>query len=185
MKRLLILLVCALSASLLLSGCRKLGHDEERAVEVIIEGGGEFPQFLVGRWEAEIGRLNWTFEFQPDGSILKMNHSMAGQVDLTQDGAYIEIDKPPVHIEYLLAPCQAEYDPATNEVSIEVITVYFKIQSLDAAVEGSRTDLFEGPLSENGKTWNADWLSSFEIKDKKPLKSRKPSPLVFTRVDAP
>ncbi len=183
MRRLLQLLPAATGAILLVVfvGCQ----NPDIQGKSTINQPRRFPDVMVGRWKAEIGRLNWTFEFQPDGSILKMNHYTAGQVDLTQDGAYIERDKPPVHIEYFLAPCQAEYDPATNEVSIEVITVYFKIQSLDAAMEGSRTDLFKGPLSENGKTWNADWLSSLEIKDKKPLKPRRPSPLVFTRVDAP
>ena len=36
-------------------------------VEVIIEGGGEFPEFLVGVWKAD--KNGWEFVFEPDGSI--------------------------------------------------------------------------------------------------------------------
>ncbi len=44
MKRLLVLLGCVV---LLFSGCQCSGQSK-RAVEVIIDGNGEFPQFLVG-----------------------------------------------------------------------------------------------------------------------------------------
>lgn len=142
-----------------------------------------FPEVMAGRWEGGTAKSRWAFEFQPDGSILKMNHAMAGEVDLSEGGAHIEGGSGPVSTEFLLGPCQAKYDPDTREVSIEVIVDYYKIQSLGTALEGSQTDLFRGPVSEDGKRWNAEWLSYLEIKGKELRRDKvKPRQLVFTKV---
>ena len=55
-----------------LAGCQKANRGVDPApprggVEVIIEGGGEFPEFLVGRWKAD--KYDWQFVFEPDGAI--------------------------------------------------------------------------------------------------------------------
>jgi len=62
MKRLLILLGCCVVLSCL-SGC----HNGAGGVEVIIDNGGEFPEFLVGRWVAD--GHGWEFVFEEDGKI--------------------------------------------------------------------------------------------------------------------
>ena len=144
-----------------------------------------FPKVMVGMWETT-GSLSWVFEFQPDGSILKMWHFMAGRANLTTEGeTHIETDKPPTRMEYFLAPCKAKYDPATQEVSIEVVMDYYKIQTRDKVLEGSGADIFRGPLSKDGKTWNAEWLNYLEIEGKKLNRDAvKPRHLVFTKVDA-
>ena len=65
MKPILTALLCSLSISLL-GGCSSQVQ-EESAVEVSIDGDGDFPDFLVGRWKADRG--GWEIIFEPDGSI--------------------------------------------------------------------------------------------------------------------
>ncbi|MHC4098864.1 MAG: hypothetical protein ACYSU3_22755 [Planctomycetota bacterium] len=62
MQRLLVLLFCGLSV-FQLGGCQGPKSD----VDVIIEGSGEFPEFLVGGWKAD--KDGWEFVFEPDGTI--------------------------------------------------------------------------------------------------------------------
>jgi hypothetical protein len=62
---------------------------------------------------------------------------------------------------------------------------YYKIQTRDKVLEGSGADIFRGPLSKDGKTWNAEWLNYLEIEGKKLNRDAvKPRHLVFTKVDA-
>jgi len=74
MKRLVVLAGCAVIL-LGLAGCQNTGGGDRGVgpaptrgdVEVIIEGGGEFPEFLVGTWKDE--KRGWEFVFEPDGTI--------------------------------------------------------------------------------------------------------------------
>ncbi len=56
---------------LALTGCQRpaLYDMTLGSVEVFIEGGGEFPEFLVGRWKGDKG--GWEFVFEPNGTISK------------------------------------------------------------------------------------------------------------------
>ncbi len=65
MRRTVILLVCS-AFMFLLCGCQNPARSDD-AMEVIIEGGESFPDFLVGTWRADEG--GWEFVFEPDGTI--------------------------------------------------------------------------------------------------------------------
>jgi len=65
MKQLLVLSICGLSV-FLLGSCRSSAGNKS-GVEVIIDGDGQFPAFLVGRWKADKG--GWEIVFEPDGTI--------------------------------------------------------------------------------------------------------------------
>ena len=171
--------VCCLSF-LTLAGCEKAGVEGKNATVQSVR----FPAVMVGRWEVKSAKPTWAFDIKPDGSILEMYHIMVGEVNFTEGEAHIEKNNPRVSTEFFLAPCEAKYDPATGEVSIEVVMDYYKIQSRGAVVEGGRTDIFKGPVSKDGRTWNAGLLMSLRFEGKKPIESRKPRPIVFTRVDA-
>ncbi|GAJ19845.1 unnamed protein product, partial [marine sediment metagenome] len=53
--------------AVLLSGLAGCQNANRGGVEVFIEGDGEFPEFLVGRWKAD--KHGWQFVFEPDGAI--------------------------------------------------------------------------------------------------------------------
>ena len=61
---------------LALTGCQRpaLYDMTLGSVEVFIEGGGEFPQFLVGRWKAD--KQGWEIVFEPDGTISEARIAM-------------------------------------------------------------------------------------------------------------
>lgn len=68
MKRMLVLLICAFFL-LALTGCWGPAryNMSPGSVEVFVEGDGEFPEFLVGKWEGD--KKGWGFVFEPDGKI--------------------------------------------------------------------------------------------------------------------
>ena len=69
MKRLLVLMVCGLSVLVAFTGCQgPLGSQPANSHTLVeSEGGGPFPEFLVGRWRAT--EQPWEFIFRSDGSI--------------------------------------------------------------------------------------------------------------------
>ncbi len=152
MKRLLVLLGCAV---LLLSGCQELGRDKKRAVEVIIEGGGEFPQFLVGRWKAD--KQSWEFVFEPDGTISSAVIALGrvrirpGQVTtIPMRGGGKGIFEP--------GQWTVHYAPASRELMVEISLKNFYAELGKDVLEGKSTDVFIGTISEDGKSWHVDWI---------------------------
>ena len=67
MKQLKILTLCCI-VMLCVIGCQNNGRDNT-AVNVIIEGGGQFPPSLVGKWKAN--KDSWELTFAEDGTITK------------------------------------------------------------------------------------------------------------------
>ena len=65
MNKILVTLGCAVLLSAL-AGCQSPAANKSD-VEVIIEGGGEFPLFLAGTWKAD--KNNWQLVFEPNGVI--------------------------------------------------------------------------------------------------------------------
>jgi len=157
MKRLLILLVCALSASLLPGGCQELSRDKKKPVEVIIEGGGEFPHFLVGRWKSNKGF--WEFVFEPDGEISSAAIWLGG-VEMTPG----KTSKFPTRYggkgEFIPGPWFVQYSPDARELLVIIKVKHFYMDMGRYAAEGNSDDLLVGPISQDGKTWQADWYSS-------------------------
>ncbi len=151
MKQLVVLAGFAVLLSAL-AGCQ----NANRGVEVIIEGDGEFPEFLVGGWKAD--KDGWEFVFEPDGAISSAVISLGrvrmkpGQVTpvptkLGGKGVF-EPGKWMVH-----------YAPADRELTVKISLKNFYMELGEAVLEGKSTDVFTGPISQDGKVWQADWTS--------------------------
>lgn len=153
MKRLLVLLGCVV---LLLSGCQGFSRDKKKPVEVIIEDGGEFPQFLVGRWKND--KYRWQFVFEPDGVISSAVINM-GEVEiipgqtttLPTRGGGKAIFKPGLWM--------VQYDPQFRDLTVEIVMDYIHFEMGPDLLEGKAKDVFIGEVSQDGKTWRADWFS--------------------------
>jgi hypothetical protein len=152
MKRLIVLFGCVF---LLLGGCQGLNRNKS-GVKVIIEGGGKFPEFLVGRWKAD--DYHWEFVFERDGRISFMIFNM-GAVEIipgrtttvpTQRGGKA-IFKPGL--------CTVQYSPLSRELAVEIVMDYIHFEMGPQLLEGKRTDILAGEVSEDGKVWRADWFS--------------------------
>lgn len=133
------------------------GFEASGGVEVVIEGDGAFPEELAGRWKSDRGY--WEFVFEPDGKISSAVINMAavkmvpGKVTRypTRFGGK-GIFEPGLWIVH--------YSPENRELTVEVVIEHFYQDMGDAAIEGNVTDILTGKVSEDGKTWQADWFSS-------------------------
>ena len=155
MRRLLILLVCGLSVLLLLSGCQGSAACKS-GVDVIIEGGGEFPQFLVGKWKAD--KDGWEFVFEPDGTISSAVISL-GRIRMKPG----ELTVIPMKMggKGIFEPGEwmVHYAPAGRELTVKISLKNFYIELGKDVLEGESKDIFTGPISQDSKFWQVDWTS--------------------------
>lgn len=148
------LLVLAGFAVLLLglAGCQNVN----RGVEVIIEGGGEFPEFLVGRWKAD--KHGWEFAFEPDGAISSAVISL-GRVRIRPG----EVTTVPMKMGgkgiYEPGEWMVHYAPAGRELTVRISLKNFYVELGEDVLKGKSTDIFAGPISQDGKVWQVDWTS--------------------------
>jgi len=147
---LLIPLCCSLSV---IAGCQKANT----GVNVIIEGGGQFPQSLVGTWKDDKNR--WEFVFEPDGTISSA---------VIDSGFITVIPIKKVHTVptrkggkavYKLGQWTVQYSPGTRELAVEVVVEHFHIDMGPHWLEGNSSDWFIGTVSEDWQEWQAQWTS--------------------------
>ena len=160
MKQLVVLAGCAVIL-LVLAGCQNTGRGD-RGVEVIIEGGDEFPEFLVGRWDATIGAYRQII-FAADGSISAVGISVG--IPGAKPARLIPNETTVVEMEYgrqqtvKLGDCVADYSPETRELIVFIDVEHLRmVYGPDLIVEGNRKDVLVGTVSEDGKTWEAGWI---------------------------
>ncbi len=154
MKRLLLLFVCSLSA-FLFSGCQS-PIENTSGVEVIIDGDGQFPAFLVGRWKADKG--GWEFVFEPDGTISSAVVSL-GRVTMKPG----QVTTTPMKLGgkgvFEPGPWTVQYSQEQRELLVEIAIDHFRVELGDNVVQGQTRDFFVGSVSEDGQTWWADQFS--------------------------
>ncbi len=56
-----------------------------------------------------------------------------------------------------------QYSPDTRELMVMIVVEHFYQDMGKYAIEGNTTDILTGPVSEDGKTWQADWFSSGKL----------------------
>ena len=127
-----------------------------RAVEVVIEGDGQFPEFLVGRWKAD--KHSWEFVFEADGTIssavialgaVTMKPGETSIVPMVVGGKGI----------FEPGPWLVHYSPASRELMVEVSLKHFYAEMAGAVMEGKVRDVLVGEIAGDGKSWQADWNS--------------------------
>ena len=63
---------------------------------------------------------------------------------------------------YKTGRCDLEYTPQTRELFVSIEIKKMHIAFPDDAIDGNSIDRFTGPVSEDGKTWIADWVQLFD-----------------------
>ena len=155
MKRAVFILAGLAIVATALTGCQEPTKGNE-FVEVFIEGGGRFPASLAGRWKSDEG--GWEIVLEPDGTISSAVISfgrinvMPGQVTTVpmKEGGQgvVEPDLWTV-----------QYSPEIRELAVEIRIKNFRMERGEDLVEGNVRDLLIGPVSEDGQSWRADWIS--------------------------
>jgi hypothetical protein len=155
MRRLVLVSGCVIALAAV-AGCQK-GDKNPQTVRVAVEGGGGFPSNLAGTWND--GKRGWEFVIEPDGTIssgviengsLRVFPNKQKVVTLsTEKGTGV----------YELGPWTVQYSPAARELSVGAVVEHYKLDMGAFSLEGSSTDWFTGPVSDDGRTWEAQWFS--------------------------
>jgi len=151
MKQLLVFAGFVVLLSVLV-GCQTA----HRGIEVIIEGDGEFPEFLAGVWKAD--KDGWEFVFEPDGTISSAVISL-GRVRMKPG----EVTTVPMKMGgkgvYEPGEWMVYYAPVGRELMVKISLKDFYVELGENVLEGKSTDIFNGPISQDGKLWQANWTS--------------------------
>ncbi len=154
MKKLFVLSICGLSV-FLLGSCRSSGGNKS-GVEVIIDGDGQFPAFLVGRWKADKGV--WEIVFEPDGAISSAVVSL-GRVRMKP--GQVTTTNMILGGKGLFEPGQwtVQYSQEKRELIVEIAIEHFHVELGDKVVQGRTRDFFVGLVSSDGQLWWTDRFS--------------------------
>ncbi|MHC4431058.1 MAG: hypothetical protein ACYTBS_04390 [Planctomycetota bacterium] len=155
MKWIVPLLLCGLSI-LSCSGCRA-SADSPPAVEVVIDGNGQFPDFLVGTWKADSG--GWEIVFEPNGTISSAVVSL-GRVRMKPG----QVTTVPMKLGgrgvFEAGPWAVQYSPERRELVVEIAIANFRVELGDSVVKGRTLNIFAGSVSKDGRTW---WANRFSF----------------------
>lgn len=150
MKRLMICGACA-AVLLWIGGCQ--GQREGGS------GKTPLPPEVAGAWQ---GRDTlWKIVLNPDGTVSSAHVDM-GDVDVRPNQTSKVQMKDGQFSTYKAGDCIVEYTPATRELYVSVEMESIHVVYLDNVIDGNSLDRFVGPVSEDGKTWIADWIKVFD-----------------------
>ncbi|MHC4111023.1 MAG: hypothetical protein ACYSUY_08105 [Planctomycetota bacterium] len=135
-----------------LCGCQNANS----GIDVIIEGGGEFPEFLVGEWKSD--KDGWEFVFEPDGTLSSAVVSL-GRVRL-KPGEVTTV-KMKMDGEGIYEPGEwiVHYIPAGRELMVRITLKKLYLELGESVLEGKSADVFAGTIAQNGKVWQVEWTS--------------------------
>ncbi len=155
MKRLIVLFGCVF---LLFGSCQEPGRNKSGA-GVIIKGGGEFPQFLAGRWKGD--KHGWEFVFEPDGTISSVVISLGGVESRPNQTTRVQGRKGEPGI-FEAGDFEVYYDSEYRELSvnIKIKRVYIDMGSI---VEGTCEYFIIGDISEDEKIWQSDVFTLLDL----------------------
>lgn len=167
----------------LVSGCEK----HNRHGIQLTEAG--FPVSMVGVWSTvadEDTRLHWAIKFEEDGSVRRIEHYMAGRVDLDTGGIHFD-GKDGSSFLFVFDRATTKYDNMKNTVGIKIRVPYYRMELPVGTLEGNLEDIFEGIVSADGKFWNAKWINRGELdggaKVSDELTEKHAREIVFEKID--
>lgn len=161
MKNIKLIVLCLLPFTLcLFSGCQPTQQAESppRGIPVVVEGGGEFPSYLVGVWQQDDPQLKREFVITPDGrltsavlgmGLVRVSPDQERRVPLVDGGEGF----------FIPGPWTAHYDPVTRELSIGIEISFFRMEAFGQVVEGVIRDTFTGTISEDAKRWDVHYFA--------------------------
>jgi len=171
---------------LLIMGCQE---SSKKKVNNDANGVGDnnFPKVMVGVWEMQEGRVKWGMKFEPDGSIKKVYHILAGQVNLDEKGKTLSGPDPNTYAAFVMGPCTSKYNNVTNVLDVTLILDFYEMRLPNGVLRGKSEDRFSGHISTDGTTWKVDWRSYSWLEDAAPPDINEinahPEKLTFYKID--
>ena len=144
-------------------------------------GISRIPSNLMGTWKTQDPA--WQITLNQDGNIesvlipmgqiiIKPNQTntmqmIDGQISIFETGDF-----------------ETSFDPISNELFAKILISHLNIKIGDDYIEGSREDVFVGPLAEDGKQWNATWFQIFDYGPRFPMDPDAAGvPVIFKKVN--
>ena len=172
MKNVISIFVCSFLTLVCLTGCNGPASSNV------------FPPSVAGTWQAE-GEV-WKIVLTPDGEVNSAVVPMATtEVRPNQTTKFEMKDGKLSHIT--AGECLAEYNPSTRQLFVSIELEDIHIAFPEDTLTGNSLDIFKGPVSRDGKTWNAERTNVFDYGPRFPQDENDivPEPLVFRKVEQP
>jgi len=189
MKRVvyLFLLVSLLAGAL--AGCAESiaeRLEKKRNHESVYVGSSEFPECLVGVWEANY--FGWVFKFESDGTIKKLRHMIVRHVNLDEDEGVVNMTGPEGGTAlFVMGRCETDYHPRSRTLDVTVFLDSYEMVLANGVLKGRCEDYFTGQISQDCTTWNVEWRPYGYLEGATPpdpnIVEANPEPLVFTKLD--
>jgi hypothetical protein len=113
---------------------------------------------IAGVWEAE-GKVAWGFKVEPDGSITKIIHSLGGQMVVSEGAVSLEGPEPDTYAFFVLGPYEIQYDKRSQKLDLRIKLDQYYMKLPAGELLGRTEDYFTGIVSQDRKTWPAEWRS--------------------------
>jgi hypothetical protein len=139
------------------------------------------PADIAGAWKAQ--GSSWKIVLSADGTVSSAVVPM-GEIEIKPNQtAKVEM-KDGGYSTFKAGDCVVQYTPATRELFVSVQIKKIHIVFGDNVIDGSSTDRFVGPVSEDGKVWAADWITVFNYGPRFPQDPNDvfAEPLIFEKV---
>jgi hypothetical protein len=140
------------------------------------------PPEVAGTWQAQDSP--WKIVLSADGTLSSAVIPM-GRVEIRPNRTTRVEMKDGSFSTYTAGDCVVDYTPATRELFVSVKMKKIHIVFLDNLIEGNSMDRFVGPVSEDGKTWTADWITVFDYGPRFPQDPNDiyAQPLIFEKIE--
>ncbi len=145
------------------------------------------PPEVAGTWRSvniKDGEEDWTITLNPDGTVasavipfgfVKCKPNTTTKVEMLDGSKSI----------YKAGDFIVDYNPVTRELFVSIQMESIRIKFADERIDGNSLDRFVGPVSADGKVWNADWMNIYNYGPRFPQGPDEPSvayPLIFNKV---
>ena len=140
----------------LIGGCSRPLQEPPRDVKVIVEGGGQFPSSLAGRWQAS--QHGWEFELEADGRLASATLSL-GRVRVLPGKTTTMPTRGGHQAVFTPGAWTVHYIPSTRELTVKIVMDHVRVEMGGNILEGSSTDTFVGPVAASNRAWQVQWTT--------------------------
>ena len=150
MKQLMEMVGCAVVV-LVFACCQ--GPREKQAGRTVL------PPDIAGTWKAY--DAPWEIVLSPEGTVVSAVIATATVKIRPNQTTEVEMKDGSIS-SFKAGDCIVEYTPGTRELFVSLEMEDIHIKYMDIVIDGNSTDIFTGPVSEDGKVWPADWAKIFD-----------------------
>jgi hypothetical protein len=139
------------------------------------------PPDIAGTWKAKDSP--WKIVLSSKGKVSSAVIPM-GEVEVKPNQTTKAEMKDGSISTFTAGDCFVEYTPQTRELYVCIEMEKIDIKFLDNVISGNSTDRFVGTVSQDGKSWKADWINVFDYGLQFPQDPNNifATPLVFEKI---